>query len=246
MKAIEKNEFKQGVAVWRLAQIISHMKDKTDIDLRTYMLTANIKKGAVPSEVAHGCYQAIKSHLNLGRKEVIPQHRLPGMLWSYDDTGGRTGRIDEVRSHPHLHAILILSTKMDTHELDIPVLAIEERLGKVEGVARWDGYNRPVHLTRFLIKSEDEARSPYEQLINYCSYALKAEALFSRSHQHSPNFLTSGALPFESFDDEKRAELEKSYERVVFNLDSPRTRFRHISRPVAQNTFILPESYFAS
>lgn len=51
---------------------------------------------------------------------------------------------------------------MDTHELAIPVRAVEERLEKVAGVARWDGYSRPVHLRKLSVKSEDEPRSPYE------------------------------------------------------------------------------------
>lgn len=231
MKAMERNGFKDGIVRWRLAQSIAHMKDKTDIDLRMYMLTVNMKKSAVPSVVIDGCYHTIKYHLNLGRKGVIPQHRLPGMLWSYDDSGSRTGRIAEIRSHPHLHAILILPTKMDTHELDIPVRAVEERLEKVAGVARCDVYSRPVHLTRFLVKTEDEPRSPYEQLIDFCSYAFKAELLFSHSHQHSPNFLTSGVFPFESFDYKACVDLEKVVRRISSNLATESTRFRHISQP---------------
>lgn len=231
MKSISQIEFIQAMTRWRLAQSIGHMKDQADIDQRIYMLTVNLKRNTTSSAVVRDCYETIKHHLNLGRKGEIPQYRLPGLLWSYDASGSRTGGISDLSAHPHLHAILILPTKMGRHNFDVPVRSLEQRLEKVPGVAPWHGASQPVHLKPFVVREEPEAGSSYEQLLKFCSYALKGEALLSQSHQHSPSFATSGVLPRDSFDSEANRNLEEVVERILVNLGAASNRFRHISSP---------------
>jgi len=220
----------KAITLWRLSQAISHMKDKTDLEQRVNLLTVNLKRNADPFLVASGCYEAILRHQNLGKKGKIPQLRLPGLIWSIDASGGRRGHIADMKDHPHIHAIFIHPSKMAVHDFDISASSIEDRLGKLPGVAAWNGASLPVHLKPFSVKVENEDRTVYEQLLDFCSYALKGELALSRSHQHSANYRTSGVFPFDSFTNHTRGNLASEVNEINSNLNDGKRRFRHIGR----------------
>lgn len=192
------------------------------------MLTVNMKKNSTPSVIADNCYQTIKYHLKIERKGDNPQHRLPGLLWSYDASGSRAGQISDLTAHPHLHAILIFPTKMGGHNFDVFIRSLGQRLEKLPGIEPRRGASRPVDLKPFIVRRVEGSGSTYGQLIDFCSYALKGEALLSLSHQHSAEFLTSGVLPFDRFDDDTREGLNATVETVFQNLKDTSKRFRHL------------------
>ncbi|HMM07883.1 MAG TPA: hypothetical protein PKA35_02050 [Paracoccus solventivorans] len=234
MMYYSKEQLTKSVATWSVAKEICHMKDKTQLDDRTYLLTINIKKASSAALVAKLVYQEICLHLNLGRKGPIPQHRLPGLAWSLDATGGRRGHIENLNFNPHLHAVMILPKIMNIYDLDIPVISLEERIMAIEGVSADHGASAPVHITRFRIASEDLTdRTTSQQYIDFTSYAMKGEVLSSVSHHLSSDHLTSGTFPFDSFPANLRLRLEPEVNGVMENLNSPSRHFKHFSRCMA-------------
>ena len=119
---------------------------------------------------------------------------------------------------------------MGRYEIGPLIHSLEQDLVKLPGVAPLSGASRPVDLMPFVVRTHDGSASLYEQFIDFCSYAIKGEALLSQSHHHSPDFLTSGTFPMDIFNHAARRQLEENVQRVSKNLQSPSTRFRHISK----------------
>ena len=232
MNQHNNNQFETAIVHWHLSRAICHMSDQTGLDGKSLMMTIHLKSAYDVGGVAQNIYGEICKHLNLGRIGPIPPHRMPALIWSIDAAGSRQGKMSDLTTIPHMHAIVIMPRMVDCFGLNLPVVSLTKKIEVIPGVSKFGGKSKAVLISQFSLRTDPKnAVSAWKQYFDFVSYSIKAETILSQSHSISANGPTSGVLPYDDLTDDVRRSLESSKVKVEENLNRPDRRFKHFSRP---------------
>lgn len=213
---------------WIIAKMLCHMKDATEIDIRTIFITVHVKNITNVDFVAGHLYQLAERYLAYNLDEHIPLHRRPALAWCADFEGTTKVRGVITPSRPHFHAALIVP-KSSIGRIPSIIKHLDEKMKSVYGVASFVGGSTPVYIRPYDHSKKSNGFNKYEMhpYSDFIGYIAKAENALCVSNQNSNIIINSGVLPYDELNSDFKSNLDFVIDDIIKNVSNPLRRFKH-------------------